>query len=149
MSYAEPAPPPRKRTGRVVLIVVAIVLVLCCGGAVGVTVLVNNVQDATGPAKASAASFLALLVAGETDTAYAELCPPTRAQFSAAEFAQIVNGRPKLMSYSIVGTNVGNLNGHWSGTVRALLQYPDGSSETHVLEMVKDSNDWRVCGNPY
>jgi hypothetical protein len=143
------APPPRRRTGRIVLIVAAIVLVLCCAGAIGIAVFVSTLGKATGPAKDRAEEFIGYLDVGQTDAAYADLCGPTKGRFSAPEFAQIVRGRPKLSSYTVTSTNVSNVNGRVSGTVRATLTYVDGSSENHVFELVKEGDDWRVCGNPY
>jgi len=142
-------PPRRKRTGRVVLIVVAIVLVLCCAGVLGIAVFVRTFGNATGPARDNVDTFLGQLKNGQTDAAYADLCAPTRGQFSAAEFAQIVNAKPKLSSYTVVSTNVSTVNGHTSATVQASLKSVDGHIENHVFELVKEGNDWRVCGNPY
>ena len=40
-------------------------------------------------------------------------------------------------------------NGTVSATVNAELTYADGSSETHLFQLTKESDAWRVCGNPY
>jgi hypothetical protein len=151
MAYPEPVPQQRRtRTTKRVLIVVGVVLVLCCGGAVtGGVVLFKSVLGATGPARDNVGTFLDQLAAGETGAAYEDLCTATRDQFTAEQFAQIVNDRPKIVRRSIVGTNVMNSNGHVSAAVSAEIQYADGSSDAHLFRLVKEGGAWKICGQPY
>jgi Domain of unknown function (DUF4878) len=151
MTYPGPVPPQqRSHTVRTILIIVGIVLVLCCGGAIaGGVVLFKSVQSATGPARDTVDTFLNQLAAGETDAAYENLCAAAREQFTAEQFAQIVNGRPKITQHSIVGTNVVNSNGQVSASVNAEIRYADGSTDTHLFRLRKESGTWRVCGQPY
>ncbi len=145
-----PAEPRRGHTLRTVLIIVGVVAVLCCGGAItGGVVLFKSIQNATGPARTSVETFLGQLEAGQTDAAYQNLCSATRSRFTVEQFTQIVNARPRPRSYSIVSTNVSNYNGRVSASVDAALHYADGSSDNHRFQLVKESGNWRVCGQPY
>jgi hypothetical protein len=150
MTHPAPHPQRRTRTTRAVLIIVGIVLVVCCGGAIaGGFVLLKSVQNATQPARDSVDTFLNHLEAGEIDAAYEDLCTRTRGQFTAEQFAQIINNRPKIVHHSIIGTNVMNSNGRVSASVNAKIQYVDGSSDTHLFQLAKEGGAWRVCGQPY
>lgn len=151
MTYFGPPPPPKKsHTTRTILIVVGIVLVLCCGGAVaGGFALYKSVSKAVGPVQDTAGTFLGALETGNTATAYAELCSSAREQFTPTQFEQVLAGRPKIVSHKFLNTNVMDNNGVVTATVNAELRYADGSSETHLFRLTKESSEWRVCGNPY
>jgi hypothetical protein len=151
MMYPAPVPAQRQRGSvRTVLIVVGIVLVLCCGGAiVGGIALFKSVQSATGPARDTVDTFLDHLAAGETNAAYEDLCASAQGQFTPEQFTQIVDNRPKITQHSIISTNVLNSNGHISALVNAKIDYADGSSDTHLFQLTKESGTWRVCGQPY
>jgi hypothetical protein len=139
----------RSRTTRIVLILFGVLLVLCCGVVVAGTITYRSIQAASGPARDAANAFLGQLKADDTSAAYANLCATTRSRFSAADFAATVHNRPRVQSYSIVGTSVANVNGDVSATVTANIRYADGSSENRSLPLVKDGDVWRICGQPY
>ena len=148
--FGPPAPPKKSHTTRTILIVVGIVLVLCCSGAAAVGfALAKRVDKAVGPAQDTAGAFLGDLESGNTATAYAQLCSSARRQFTAKQFDQIVTARPKIAGHKFLSTNVMNADGVVSATVDAKLSYADGSSESHLFQLTKESNAWRVCGNPY
>jgi hypothetical protein len=145
-----PPPPPKKNTTRTVLIIVGVVLALCCCGAVvGGFALFKTVKSAVRPVQDTADAFIDHLEAGETSAAYASLCRQARAEFTPAQFDEIVAARPKIASHRIVSAFVHNTNGKTSATADAELKYADGSSETHTFQLVKDTSTWRVCGSPY
>jgi hypothetical protein len=149
-TYPAPAPPPRRsNTTRIVLIIVGVLLVLCCGGVAVAAFAFRSIQQSTAPVQDSVDGFLKHLQADETDAAYADLCTSTKARYSQSEFATTVHNRPRLASYSIVNTNVSNVNGKVSGQVTARLSYADGSSEPHLFPLVKEGDAWRICGQPY
>ena len=150
MAYTTPTPPPRRsNTTRIVLIIVGVLALLCCCGVVVATFAFRSIQQSTAPVQDTVDVFLKHLQADETDAAYTNLCSSTQARYSASEFATTVHNRPKLASYSIVNTNVANVNGKVSGQVTAKLTYADGSSEPHLFPLVKDGDAWRICGQPY
>jgi hypothetical protein len=142
--------PRRPRRRRKLIIFVVVLVIVCCGGiAVGGGSLYTVVRNANQPAKDGAAAFLDHLAAGQTDAAYQSLCAKTRGQFSSDQFAQVVNGRPRLSGYSITSTDVNFNNGNLSASVDARLTYADGSSESHSLPMTQENGGWHVCGQPY
>jgi hypothetical protein len=143
------APPRRNRTTRIVLIVVAALALLCCGGVAVATFAFRSIQESTGPVRDTVDGFLGHLKADETDAAYASLCASTKGRYSETDFTTTVHNRPRVASYSIVSTNVSNVNGRVSGAVTAQLTYTDGSSEPHQFPLVKEGDAWRICGSPY
>ena len=151
MTYLTPGPPPPRRsnTTRIVLIIVGVVLVLCCGGVAVATFAFRSIAQSTGPVQDTVSDFLKHVQADETDAAYADLCTATQQRYSQSDFATTVHNRPKLTSYTIVNTNVSNVNGKVSGQVTARLTYTDGSSEPHLFPLVKEGDAWRICGSPY
>jgi len=148
MTYT-PGPPRRKRTIRIVLIVVAALALLCCGGVALGAVAFRSIQESTGPVRDTVDGFLGHLKADETDAAYTSLCARTKGRYSESDFATTVHNRPRLAGYTILNTNVSNVNGQVSGGVTARLTYTDGSSEPHQFPLVKEGDAWRICGQPY
>jgi len=132
-----------------VLIVVGALLVLCCGGVAVAAFAFRSIAQSTAPVQDTVSDFLKHVQADETDAAYADLCTATQQRYSQSDFATTVHNRPKLTSYTIVNTNVSNVNGKVSGQVTARLTYTDGSSEPHLFPLVKEGDAWRICGSPY
>ncbi|MBO0867867.1 MAG: hypothetical protein J2P15_04825 [Micromonosporaceae bacterium] len=149
MSVLQP-PPKNKHTLRTVLIIVGVVLVVCCaGGIAGGYAIYRGVNAATGPARDTVNTFLGDLEGGNTAGAYAYLCGSTRQKYTTDAFTAVLGQRPKLVSHSITGTSVNNVNGTVSASVSARLSFVDGSSDLHVFILNKEGGGWRICGDPY
>lgn len=148
--YAVPQPPRQQRPWKTILIVLGVVFVLCCAGlGFGGYKLFKGVQSATEPARAAADTFVTHLEDGDTDAAYALLCGPTQAKFTSAAFRDGVAGQPKIRSHSFSGVNVVNSNGRTTATVTLVLTLDTGFTDRHTFPLVKEGNDWKVCGQPY
>ena len=140
---------PRERnTTRIVLIVIGVLAVLCCGVFVAAAFGFNVLLNTTRPAREAADEFLKRVQSGDTSSAYASLCAPTRGRFTEAAFDQTIHNRP-FSSYSIVMTSVATVNGVPSASVSVKLRYADGSSDNHEVPLVKENDEWHVCGQPY
>ncbi|WP_238013135.1 DUF4878 domain-containing protein [Dactylosporangium sp. AC04546] len=149
-SYQVPQPPRRNRTLRTVLIVVGALLAVCCvGGGVGGYLLFRNVKDAIGPVRVAAEAFVTQLEAGNTDAAYDSLCEGTRRQYTRDAFAAGVSKQPKIRSHTIQGVFVNTNNGRTTGTVTMQLTLDTGFTDQHTFVLQKESDTWKVCGQPY
>jgi hypothetical protein len=148
--YEVPQPPKQQRPWKTVLIVLGVVLVLCCGG-VGFAGyrFFKSVQGATEPARAAAEAFVGDLESGNVDGAYALLCKPTQAKYTLDAFKDGVSKQPKISRHSFGGVNVMNYNGKVSATVTLALTFDTSFTENHVFALVKEDDQWRVCGQPY
>lgn len=150
-----PAPQPPRPQGRstlkIVLIVVGAVLTLCCvGGIVGGYFLYQGVSEATAPVRGAANDYLADVEAARYDAAYDRLCADTRRRITRQEFAATLAGEtPKPVEHSLSGFNISTVNGVTTGSVTAVVTYDDGSKRSHSVELVKEGDAWKVCGQPY
>ncbi|MFC5003102.1 DUF4878 domain-containing protein [Dactylosporangium cerinum] len=148
--FEVPQPPRRQRPWKTILITLGIVLVLCCGGAIfGGYRLFKSVENATEPARTAAETFVTNLENGDVDAAYGLLCKPTQAKFTLDAFKDGVSKQPKIQSHTFGGVNVMNYNGKVSATVALVLTADTGFTERHVFPLVKEDDQWRVCGQPY
>ena len=148
--YEVPQPPRQRRPWKTILIVLGVVLVLCCAGAAfGGYQLFKGVQEATGPARTAAETFVVNLEDGDTDAAYKLLCKTTQAKYSLDAFKDGVSKQPKVSSHSFGGVNVMNYNGKVSATVTILLTFDTSFTERHAFPLVKENDQWLVCGQPY
>jgi hypothetical protein len=141
--------PRRSNTTKIVVIVV-LGAVLLCGVAGGLVFFLGTrfFSNVLGPPREATTDFVRDLQSGDTTAAYGRLCARTRAEVSAAEFAEIANQRrPK--GFTITGTNVSNENGVTTGDITGRLTYADGSTEVHTFPLVKENDVWKVCGDPY
>ncbi len=139
-----PAAPPRK-SRRTLFTVLGIVLVVCCLGGVTAGVLgYKAIKGVTAPVRDAAASYLDALKAQDYVTAYGLLCSEITGAVTEDEYA---SAAPQVTGYKITGTTIDNTNGLQTGTVTARIDEADGSSDTHVLALVKESGDWRVCSD--
>jgi hypothetical protein len=77
------------------------------------------------------------------------LCQQTRSAFPRIEFAQGVSTQPMITSHSIDGAMLRNVNGKTSATVTASLTLSTGFVDNHTFTLIKEGDDWKVCGNPY
>jgi flagellar basal body-associated protein FliL len=148
MTYPPPqAPAPRKRPWKKILLIVAVVLVLCCGG--GGFAIYRVLKSASAPVRDAANTFVEDVAADRVDAAYASLCSATKQKFSSAQFAEYVHGRRKITKHHTIGFSVNKTAGRDTGSVTMRLTYSDGSTEEHMFGLVKEGDDYHVCGDPY
>lgn len=150
MTYQPTPPPPpssgSRRTTRTVLIVVAVVLALCCaGGSIGGFFLYRTVKGALEPVSDSATNYLEAVQRGDHAAAYEQLCSTVKSRVSESDFAQQQSTLPPLTDFKVTGVNVSSNNGDTRGTVTVRLTREGESTVTHVFDMVKEDDTWRVC----
>ncbi|MEV4755136.1 hypothetical protein AB0J86_08485 [Micromonospora sp. NPDC049559] len=140
----------RRRVGRGVLLSTGVLLLVCCVGAAGLGAWnLQAVLRASGPARQAADAFLGQLVSTEPAAAYDRLCADTRARWTREAFAQRVDAPPRILRYRIGDVAVATRGGKPQGTVTAELTLESGAVYRRELTVVRDGDDWRVCGNPY
>ncbi|GAA3254718.1 hypothetical protein GCM10010532_103760 [Dactylosporangium siamense] len=148
--FEVPQPPRPQRPWKTILIVLGVVLVLCCGGAIfGGYRLFKGVQGATEPARTAAETFVTDLEHGDVDAAYGLLCKATKAKYTLETFRDGVSKQPKISSHAFGGVNVMNYNGKVSATVVLVLTFDTSFTERHTFPLVKEDDQWLVCGQPY
>lgn len=148
--YPPPPPPRKSHTLRIVLIVVSVVLVVCCGGGIiGGIFVFRGVVKATGPARDAADQFVTDLQNGDTTGAYDLLCDSTRGAFTPDQFAEGVNGQPKIVSHKLARVNVTSGTGGSRAVVTMKLTMQNGFVDQHTFPLVKEDGRWKVCGGPY
>lgn len=147
----QPMPPPREsHTLRNVVLILSALLVLCCAGAVvGGVFLFRGVAREGAPVRAAADTFITDLQEENLPHAYGLLCDGTRDRFSAGDFADGVNGQPKISGHEIDNVRVMNQNGHLVATVTANLTLDTGFVDHHAFPLIKQRGEWKVCGQPY
>jgi Domain of unknown function (DUF4878) len=129
-----------------VLSIVAGVL-LCFGGfGGGLFFLLREASE--GPRNATTA-FIGDLKAQDWAGAYGQLCQETRSRFTVEQFTQTAQSNGEVRDHSITNFRVENTNGRQSATVDTDLELTDGSTEDHTFPLVKEGEQWKVCGNPY
>jgi len=139
-------PPKRRSTLRVVLIVVAAVLSVCClGGVIGGVYLYRTYQDSAGPAREETTAYIDEVLAGNYEAAYGRLCAKVRDVTSQADFARVQAAQPKMTSYEISTVAVSNFNGRVTATVTVQMTQETGAPYVHILPLVKEDGQWRVC----
>jgi hypothetical protein len=142
--------PPKRRTLRTVLIVVGVVVVLCCGGAgIGGFFLYKGAKGAAAPARQAAESFVSQLEAGDADAAYGQLCSDTRGTYTRDAFVQGVAKQPKIRGHKVNAVNARSFNDRGVAMVYMTLTLDNGSTDQHILALMKEDGAWKVCGQPY
>jgi len=132
------------------VIVASVVVVLCgAGAAVGGFALYRSIHGSNDAARAAVGAFLGGLETGELDSAYDQFCARTRDRYTRADFARLIDARPRLSNHAIVGTSRIDEDGLTSEWVAARLRYADGSSEIRFIAVSHEGGAWYVCGDPY
>jgi hypothetical protein len=145
-------PPPHRSRRRVGLpgLLVGVALLFCCVGAAGLGAWnLQSVHRASGPARAAAEAFLRAVAAGDTATAYNQMCPETRGRVDRAGFAQKIRALPAIGRYEIRDVSVATDGRELKGTITATVTWATGVREDRKLSMVTVDGDWRVCGDPF
>ena len=149
MTFAVPEPPPQPKkssTWKIVVIVVAAVLAVCCVGAIIAGYFgFRVIDDATGPAKDAATTYLSHVESGEFEQGYEQLCRREKAARPLAAYLAMQRAQPDLTGFEVTGVNVSNMNGNVTGTVRAQLTREAVGTFPQQIALVKEDGQWRVC----
>lgn len=147
---APPQPPRRRNTLRIVLIVVGIAAVVCLGAAAALGyVIARLINNTLVPPQQAARAYLEDLVAGDSAGAYGQLCATFRDRYTLDEYTELVEAQGPLEGFTITGTNVNANNGTTAGWVRVVIRFSEGPAEIHELDVAKEGDDWRPCGDPF
>ncbi|MFF3868728.1 hypothetical protein [Micromonospora sp. NPDC001898] len=147
-SWSRPAR--RSRPVRTGLLAAGAGLGLCLVGVAGLGAWnVQVVAGSSGPVREAADGFLREVSAGDVDRAYGRLCADARSRWSAAGFAAWLRTPPQVTGYEITDVAVATRGGRPRGTVAVRLTRDGGGSEQRELPVVRESDGWRVCGDPY
>lgn len=132
---------------KIVLIILAGVLVLCCcGGGAGAFLFFNNATKEAGKATSA---FLSELEAGNLTAAYDRLCTATRSRYERPTFEQAVNRRKPVSHDVHWGGGYNNSDGRETATITADVAYEGGGKDARTFELLKESDIWKICGNPF
>ncbi|GAB3807085.1 Rv0361 family membrane protein [Micromonospora zhanjiangensis] len=141
----------RRRPGlRGALLVAGVVLVVCCVGAAGLGLWNFQVLRGTrGPVRAAADDFLRDVSAGQPSAAaaYDRLCAATRDRWTREEFVRRATGQDAVIRYTVGEVTVATRGGRPEGAVTARLVRRGGAVESWTLRVVRDGDQWRVCGD--
>ncbi|MFC4017410.1 hypothetical protein ACFOW4_05560 [Micromonospora sp. GCM10011542] len=123
---------------------------LCCVGVAGLGAWnLQTVRGAAGPVRETADGFLREVTAGDTAGAYERLCADARGRWSPIGFTSWVRTPPVVSDYEITDVSVATEGGRPRGTVTVRLTRDGGVSEERRLPVVREGDDWRVCGDPF
>ncbi|MFY1670702.1 hypothetical protein ACN27G_12150 [Plantactinospora sp. WMMB334] len=140
--------PPRRFRG--VLSVVAAGLFVCCVGATGLGAWnYQHVRQSSGAAREAAEAFLHDVTSGDAAGAYDRLCVDTRERWSREEFERRLAVPPTISRYAVDDVEVASDRGQLRGTVTATLTRRSGATDRREMPMVRDGDQWRVCGDPF
>lgn len=139
-------PPKKNQTLKIVLIVAGILLALCCiGSLIAGFFIYRAIQEGTGPAKNAVTGYYEDLKAGNYGSAYDRLCSETQEAVTRDDFVSVQNLLPKVTDYKVVGVNVSNVNGKWTGSVSVRVSRDRAGETTQNVELVKEGGGWKVC----
>ncbi|MEV0326744.1 hypothetical protein CA850_27940 [Micromonospora echinospora] len=147
-SWSRPHRP--HRPVRVGLVVAGAALGMCCVGVAGLGAWnVQAVRQADAPVRQTAEAFLTEVAAGDADRAYRRLCAPARTRWSPVGFAAWVRTPPVVTGHQVTDVSVSTRDGQPTGTVTVRLIRDGGRTEQRDLRVVREDDDWRVCGDPF
>ncbi|MEQ4303422.1 DUF4878 domain-containing protein [Plantactinospora sp. B6F1] len=140
----------RPRRFRGVLSVVAAGLFVCCVGAAGLGAWnYQHVRQSSGAAQDAAEAFLQDVTSGDAGGAYDRLCGDTRERWSREEFERRLSVPPTISRYAIDDVTVASDRGQLRATATATLTRRSGAVDRREMPMVKDGDQWRICGDPF
>jgi hypothetical protein len=123
---------------------------LCCVGVAGLGAWnLQTVRGAAGPVRETADGFLREVTAGDSAGAYERLCADARGRWSPIGFTSWVRTPPVVSDYEITDVSVSTEGGRPRGTVTVRLTRDGGVTEERRLPVVREGDDWRVCGDPF
>ncbi|SCL24735.1 hypothetical protein GA0074692_1827 [Micromonospora pallida] len=132
------------------LLVGGALLGLCLVGVAGVAAWnVQVVRQSDAPVRETAEAFLTEVAAGNADRAYRRLCASARSRWSPIGFAAWVRTPPVVTGHQVTDVSVRTREGRPTGTVTVRLTRDGGRSEQRTLPVVREDDDWRVCGDPF
>jgi hypothetical protein len=125
-------------------------LFVCCVGAAGLGAWnYQHVRQSSGEARESAEAFLRDVVDDDADGAYDRLCVDTRERWSREDFVRQLSVPPTITRYDIEDVQVASDQGQLRGTVVAKLTRRSGVVDRREIPLVKEDDQWRVCGDPF
>ncbi|GAB3978808.1 hypothetical protein V1634_34260 [Plantactinospora veratri] len=140
----------RPRRLRGVLSVVAAGLFVCCVGAAGLGAWnYQHVRQSSGAARDAAEAFLQDVTSGDAGGAYDRLCVDTRERWSREEFERRLAVPPTITRYAVDDVTVASDQGRLRATATAELTRRSGVVDRREMPMVKDGDQWHVCGDPF
>lgn len=147
-SWSRPHRP--HRPVRVGLVVAGAALGMCCVGVAGLGAWnVQAVRQADAPVRQTAEAFLTEMAAGNTEGAYRRLCANARTRWSPVGFAAWVRTPPVVTGHQVTDVSVSTRDGQPTGTVTVRLIRDGGRIEQRDLRVVREDDDWRICGDPF
>lgn len=134
---------------RTALLVVGLVVFVCCVGAAGLGAWnYQLLRGTSGPVRAAADGFLRDVSSdGSAAAAYDQMCPATRDRWTREEFVRRATGPDAVIRYAIEQVKVATRDGQPEGTVSTRLVRRSGAVDNRKLQVVKDGDNWRVCGD--
>ncbi|WP_203856861.1 Rv0361 family membrane protein [Plantactinospora mayteni] len=140
----------RPRRLRGVLSVVAAGLFVCCVGAAGLGAWnFQHLRQSSGAAQEAAEAFLQDVTSGDPGGAYDRLCVDTRERWSREEFERRLSVPPTITRYAIDDVSVASDQGQLRATATAKLTRRSGAVDRREMPMIKDGDQWLVCGDPF
>ena len=146
---------PPKRGNRGLLIGGGIaLLLLCCIGAVvvGAVALVGGAIGGTSAAREAATGYYEAVRDHEWADAHDHLSTSLGTAVSESALQalwtaqEISTGR--VTDFSVTNSNVSTNNGRTTATITGTVRYARGSSETKVVNLIKEGDDWRLATLP-
>lgn len=135
---------------RGVLSLAAAGLFVCCVGAAGLGAWnFQHIRESSGDARDAAEAFLHEVTSGDADGAYDRLCGDTRERWSRDDFVQRLSVPPTIIRYAIDDVAVATDRGQVRGTVTARLTRRSGAVDRREMPMIKNGDQWQVCGDPF
>ena len=136
----------RTRSRRTIVLVTAVCVI---GAIIAIYFAVRSPSIPTGPVRSTAQNFFNDLKTKNFHDAYGSLCAVTRQSFTEEQF---VSGQERLSTvdtFTIVSVSTQRVDGVPAGTVVVNLMRHSGTIEHHSIPMVKQGDQWFVCGEPY
>jgi hypothetical protein len=147
VTYPPPLRPKRRFGVKWIVLTIVAVVVVCGGGiGAGVFLLLRGVSEA--PRNATNA-FADDLEAKDWAGAYDKLCGDTRSAFTPDQFTQFAQSRGDVRDHAITNFSVSNTNGRQTATINVSFEKADGSEESRRIPLLKEGEDWKICGQPY
>jgi hypothetical protein len=134
---------------RFLRVAVSVAAVCAIGAIVAIYFAVRSPSIPTAPVRATAQNFFNDLKTKNFHDAYGSLCGITKQSFTEAQFVSSQQDLATVDSFTIASVSTQRVNGAPAGTVVVNLTRTGGAIEHHSVPMVKQGEQWFVCGEPY
>jgi len=136
----------RMRSRRTVVSVAAVCVI---GAIIAIYFAVRSPNIPTGPVRSTAQTFFNDLKTKNFHDAYGSLCAVTRQSFTEEQFVSSQEQLSTVDTFTIVSVSTQRVDGAPAGTAVVNLMRNSGTIEHHSIPMVKQGDQWFVCGEPY